>query len=323
MRALVRDSYGPPEQMRLINLPDPKPKADEVLVRVEVTSLNASDWETLVGNPFYARVWGLFKPRFSIVGSDVVGQVLAVGSRVTRFRVGDWVYGDVMGSFGGLGELLCAKHTALMPVPDGIDHEVAACLLQAGIVALQGLRTGGNVEPGQRILINGAAGSSGSYAVQLAKAWGANVTAVDRADKFDYLRQLGADELIDYTSEDFTEGVQRYDIILDLVAQHPLHEVDRVLVAGGRYVLAGGKMAALLRLLLWGPLLGKVRGKRFSLLAANGRTQDYEELARLARDGRLVTHIDKRYSLTDAAAALRYLGDGNCRGKVIVVPALG
>src|SRR4051795_8496089 len=252
MRAVVYDRYGPPESLRVDDLPTPSPSTNQVLLRVFATSINLSDWECLRGAPLYARLGGLRAPARRTLGSDIAGRVEAVGSGVTRFRVGDEVYGDNLQLKGGFAEYAVAPESALAAKPHELTCAEASTIPQAATIALQG--TAG-VAPGQRVLINGAGGGSGSFAIQLAKRLGAHVTGVDNAGKLDFMRSLGADEVIDYRSEDFTRRGP-YDLILDLVAHRSVFAYRRALAPGGRYRCVGGSVSAVLRVLTLGSLAG-------------------------------------------------------------------
>ena len=240
MRAIVHTKYGPPEFLQLTEVDKPTPKDDELLIKIRAVSLNASDWEFLTGKPLYARLGGLLKPRFHILGSDVAGQVEAVGRNVRRFQPGDEVFGDLFDCFGGFAEYVCAPEKLLTPKPDSMTPEQVASLPQGACIALQGIRDKGRVQPGDKVLINGAGGSAGSFAVQIAKSLGAEVTGVDNAEKLDMMRSIGADHVIDYTKEDFTRNGRRYDLILDLRAHHSFLDYRRALSARGIYLMVGG-----------------------------------------------------------------------------------
>ena len=257
MRAVVYDRYGRPELLRVDHVPRPVPSADQVLVRVASTSLNLSDWECLRGSPFYARIGGLRTPARSTLGSDIAGRVEAVGADVTRFRPGDEVYGDNLGLKGGFAEYAVAPESALAPKPEQLTFSEASTIPQAGAIALQGTA---DVAPGMRVLINGAGGGSGSFAIQLAKRAGAHVTAVDNAGKLDFMRSLGADEVIDYLREDFTRGAEPYDRILDLVAHRSVFAYRRALARGGRYRCVGGSVPTLIRVVTVGAIRRSAHG---------------------------------------------------------------
>jgi len=319
VKAVVRTRYGPPDVLRVADVATPAPKDGEVLVKVYAASLNASDWEGLTGKPLYSRIMGLFRPRRHVLGSDVAGRVEATGSSTTLFRRGDDVFADTLSHLGGFAEYVCLPESALARLPAGMTYEEAAALPQAGAIALQGILDKGLVRPGQKVLINGAGGGSGMYAIQLAKLHGAEVTGVDNAEKQGFMRSLGADHVIDYTREDFTRNGRTYDLILDLVAHRSVFAYRGSLTRGGRYLYVGGSVATLLQTLLIGPLLGRSEGRRLRLLVVRQGVQHLGPIVELCRAGTIAIHIDRRYQLTDVPKALRYVGEGHAKGKVVVV----
>lgn len=319
MQAAVCHAYGPPEGVAFEEVQKPTPRDDEVLLRIRATSLNLSDWEMLTGTPFYTRMtWGLFKSRFTILGSDVAGRVEAVGNGVTRFKPGDAVFGDIMGSFGGFAEYACARERVLTLKPAKISFEEAAALPQAGVIALRGIRDRGKLQAGQKVLINGAGGGSGTFAVQLAKSLGAEVTAVDNTEKQDFMRSNGADHVVDYTKEDFAERGERYDLILDLVAQRSLFAHKRVLASGGSYLLVGGSARRLFQSLLLGPIISMFGSHKLGLLIVRPQQEDNVRLLELVANGTMKPVIDRRFPLSGVADALRHVGEGHALGKVVV-----
>ncbi|HSP30254.1 MAG TPA: NAD(P)-dependent alcohol dehydrogenase, partial [Ilumatobacteraceae bacterium] len=297
------------------HVPMPVPSADQVLVRVSSTSLNLSDWECLRGSPFYARIGGLRTPARSTLGSDIAGRVEAVGAAVTQFRPGDEVYGDNLGLKGGFAEYAVAPESALAPKPEQLTFSEASTIPQAGAIALQGTA---DVMPGMRVLINGAGGGSGSFAIQLAKRADAHVTAVDNAGTLDFMRSLGADEVIDYRREDFTRGVEPYDRILDLVAHRSVFAYRRALARGGRYRCVGGSVPTLIRVVTAGAIVGRLTGRRIGMLAVREGPSHFEPLAALCVDGHVGIHIDRTFGLEEVPEALRYVGEGRALGKVVV-----
>jgi NADPH:quinone reductase-like Zn-dependent oxidoreductase len=319
MKAVVYSQYGPPDVLQLKEVEKPVPKDDEVLIKVRAVSLNASDWEILRGKPLYARIYGLVKPKYNILGSDVAGRVEAVGRNVKRFRIGDEVFGDISGNFGGFAEYVSAPEMKLMLKPAGVTLEQAATLPQAACIALQGLRDKGQIRPGQKVLINGAGGGAGSYAIQLAKYFGAEVTGVDNAGKLDMMRSLGAASVVDYRQEDFTRKGHRYDLILDLAAHHSMFNYQRALCPGGRYIMVGGSMKRLFQLLLLGPLISAVHGRRMGLLALKINV-GLDFITDLVKTGAIAPVIDTQYPLSRVAEALQYLGEGRAKGKIVVTP---
>jgi len=316
MKAAVRHRYGSPDDVKLEEIEKPSPGDDEVLIQVRAVSLNASDWEFLTARPAYVRFWGPFKPTCKVLGSDIAGRVEAVGKNVEKFQPGDEVFGDILGHWGGLAEYACAPADALMLKPASMSFEQASATPQAGLVALQGLRNKGRLQSGERVLINGAGGGTGTFAIQLAKSLGADVTGVDSARKLELMRSLGADSVIDYTKEDFTRNGQRYDLILDLVAHRSIFDNKRALSPEGRYVLAGGSLPRILEVLFLGPLLSR-GGRKLGIVGVKAN-RGLGHMVELFEAGTVVPVIDRTYALSEAAEALRYLGEGKALGKVVV-----
>lgn len=243
MKALVYDIYGTPEVLRLEDVAVPTPKEHEVLIEIHATSINSWDWDLLIGQPFVTRIGAVRKPRYRILGADVTGTIVAVGANAGRFRVGDRVFGDLSAcNWGGFAEYVCASETALTLIPAGITYVQAAAIPQAAVLALQGLRNRGTLQQGQRILINGAGGGVGTFALQYAKLNGAEVTCVDRGEKLEMLKALGSDHVIDYRNEDYIARGITYDVILDVIGNHSVTGVKRALRSGGRYVMIGDPM---------------------------------------------------------------------------------
>jgi NADPH:quinone reductase-like Zn-dependent oxidoreductase len=316
MRAVVYDRYGRPDQLRVEEVPVPSPGAKQVLVEVVATSVNLSDWESLTGSPGYARIGGLRTPAHRVLGSDISGRVAAVGSDVARFQLGDEVYGDNLGLMGGFAEYAVAPEAALAHKPPELTFAEASTLPQAGAIALQGTARS---RRGLRVLINGAGGGAGSFAIQLASLSGAHVTGVDNAGKLDYIRELGADEVIDYRSEDFTR-LGPYDLVLDLVAHRSVFAYQRALARGGRYLCVGGTVRTLLRVVTVGAALGLLTGRRLGLLVARQGPEHFEPVAERCIAGGLRIHIDRTYPLDELPQALTHIGEGRALGKVVVTP---
>jgi NADPH:quinone reductase-like Zn-dependent oxidoreductase len=314
MRAAVYDRYGPPDVLRIESLPKPSPTARQVLVKIAATSVNLSDWETLRGTPLYARIGGLRSPARRTLGSDIAGWVDAVGPGVTQFRPGDEVYGDNLMLKGGFAEYAIAPESVLATKPTALTFAEASTIPQAGVIAWQGIDGAG---AGERILINGAGGGSGSFAIQLAKRLGAHVTCVDNAGKLDFMRLLGADEVIDYRSEDFTRRGP-YDLILDLVAHRSVFAYRRALAPGGRYRCVGGSVSALLRVLTVGSVAGRLTRRRLGVLAVKEGPKYFEPVAELCATGDLDIHIDRTFTLDEVPDALVQVGEGRTLGKVVV-----
>jgi NADPH:quinone reductase-like Zn-dependent oxidoreductase len=315
VRAVVYDRYGSPEVLRVDDVPVPSPAAGQVRVRVAATSVNLSDWETLRGSPLYARLGGLRSPARRTLGSDIAGWVDVVGEAVTRFRPGEEVYGDNLALKGGFAEYAIAAESALTKKPAGLTFAEASTIPQAGAIALQG--TDG-AAVGRRVLINGGGGGSGSFAIQLAKRLGAHVTAVDNAGKLDFMRSLGADEVVDYRSGDFTRSDQPYDLIVDLVAHRSVFAYRRALARDGRYRCVGGSVPALLRVMTIGWLAARLTNRRMGVLAVKEGPAHFEPLADLCIAGEVSIHIDRTFALDAVPEALAYVGQGRSHGKVVV-----
>jgi NADPH:quinone reductase-like Zn-dependent oxidoreductase len=314
VRAAVHDRYGPPDVLRIEDVPKPTPGPGQVLVEVVATSVNLSDWEGLTGSPAYARLGGLRSPRRRTLGSDIAGQVESVGEGVTSFRPGDEVYGDNLALLGGFAEYAVAAATALAAKPAGLTFAEASTLPQAGPIALQGTV---GASAGRRVLVNGGGGGSGSFAIQLAKRLGAHVTGVDNTGKLDFMRSLGADDVVDYTREDFTRR-EPYDLILDLVAHRSVFAYRRALARGGRYRCVGGSVRALLRVLTVGAPAARLTGRRMGVLVVRPGPASFAPLADLCLAGDVDVHIDRAFALDDVAAALAHVGEGRALGKVVV-----
>jgi NADPH:quinone reductase-like Zn-dependent oxidoreductase len=315
LKAVVYDRYGPPEVLRVEDVSTPTPAAGQVLVRVAATSINLSDWETLLGTPAYSRIGGLRVPRRRILGSDIAGWVEAVGEGVTAFKPGDEVYGDNLGLKGGFAEYVVAPASALVLKPARLSFVEASAIPQAGPIALQGTTGAGR---GSRLLINGAGGGSGSFAIQLAKRLGAHVTGVDNAAKLAFMRSVGADAAVDYRDSDFTRTGDRYDLILDLVAHRSMFAYRRALARGGRYRCVGGTTRALLRALTVGFVAGRATGRRMGVLAVKAGPAHFGPLTDLIVAGDVAIHIDRTFDLDDVPAALAHVGNGHALGKVVV-----
>jgi NADPH:quinone reductase-like Zn-dependent oxidoreductase len=314
MRAVVYDEYGPPDVLRIEEIPKPAPGPGQVLVEVAATSVNLSDWEGLHGTPAYARFGGLRRPGRRVLGSDIAGWVESVGSGVTRFRPGDAVYGDNLALMGGFAQYTVAPESALAHKPAALTFAQASTLPQAGAIAIQGTAAAG---PGRRVLINGAGGGSGSFAIQLARNAGAHVTGVDNADKLDHMRSLGADRVIDYRSEDYTR-TGPYDLVLDLVAHRSVFAYRRALARGGRYLCVGGPVRTLLEILTVGTVTGLMTGRRIQVMAVRLGPKHFEPLADECLAGQVDIHIDRTYPLDEVPQALAFHGEGHALGKVVV-----
>lgn len=314
MRAVVYDRYGGPEVLSIADIPTPSPAPKQLLVQVHTTSINLSDWETMRGTPLYSRIGGLRTPGRPVLGSDIAGRVEAVGSEVTLFAPGDEVYGDNLMLKGGFAEYAVAPESALAHKPASLSFAEASTLPQAGAIALQGTA---DIAAGMSVLINGAGGGSGAFAIQLAKNAGAHVTAVDNADKLAFMRTLGADEVIDYRVENFTR-TGPYDRVLDLVAHRSVFAYRRSVARGGRYRCVGGTTSALLRMTTVGVLAGMVTGRGLGVLAVKEGPAHFTSLAESCVAGRIGIHIDRSFPLDETANALAYVGAGRALGKVVV-----
>lgn len=321
MKAIVYTNYGSPDALHLTSVEKPALKDDEVLVKIYAASINSWDWDQLLGKHFLVRlIGGLLKPRHKILGADIAGKVEAVGRNVTQFQSGDEVFGDIAGNgFGGFAEYAAVPQKLLALKSPAMTFEQAASLPQAGLLALQGLRYGGAVQSGQKILINGAGGGVGTIALQYAKSCGAEVTCVDLAEKFDLLSSLGADHLIDYTKEDYTRNGHQYDLILDVTAHRKIADYKRALKPGGTFSMIGGSMGGLLlQLMLFGPLLSRFGNRKLGIMGYRPDSNDLELLNRLFEEGKLLPVIDRCYPLHEVPDAFRYFGTGRMKGKIIV-----
>jgi NADPH:quinone reductase-like Zn-dependent oxidoreductase len=318
MKAIVRETYGPPDVLVLEEVPLPTLRDGDVLVRVHAASANAGDWHLLRGTPLPFRlVAGLRRPKFKIIGTDVAGHVEAVGRNVTQFRPGDEVFGELSRcGFGAYAEFAAAPETALALKPANLSFEEAATIPTAGCTALQGLRKG-RIQRGQRVLINGASGGVGTFAVQIAKTFGTEVTAVCSTRNVDMMRSIGADHVLDYSKDDFAALGQRYDLILAANGNRSIWDYKRALSAHGSYVMSGGSNRQLAEALLFGPLLSMGRQK-FGNLLAKPTQADLMVLKELCETGKVRPVIDRRFQLSEVPAAVRYVEDGHARGKVAI-----
>jgi len=320
MKAIVYHEYGSPDVLRLEEVEKPTPSDDEVLVEIKAASVNAYDWHFLSADIFLIRLMaGLLKPKNPRLGADIAGRVEAVGKNVTQFRPGDEVFGEI-GAYGNgaFAEYVSVPEKALTLKPVNLTFEQAAAVPMAALTALQALRDAGKLQPGQKVLINGASGGVGTFAVQFARLFGADVTAVCSARNLDQARALGADHVIDYAKEDFTQSEARYDLILAVNGYHPISAYKRALTPKGIYVMAGGSMAQIFQAMLLGKWMSVKGGKQMGGVTARIDPKDMLFLKELLEAGKIVPVIDRRYPLSDAAGALRYLGAGHARGKVVI-----
>jgi len=320
MKGIVHCDYGSPDVLRLEDVEKPAPADDQVLVKVRAASVNPLDWHFMRGTPYVARAeMGLRKPKDTRLGVDFAGTVASVGGKVTRFKPGDEVFG---GSSGAFAEYLSVREgRAVAHKPGNLTFEQAAAVPVAALTALQGLRDEGKLQPGQKVLINGASGGVGTFAVQIAKFLGAEVTGVCSTRNVEMVRSLGADQVIDYTREDFTQSGQRYDLILDNVGNRSLRECRRALTPKGRYVMVGGPAGRWIDPLpraLGALLLSRFVTQDMGMFVARLNREDLTVLGDLLQAGRLVPVIDRRYRLSEVPAAIRYLEEGHARGKVLI-----
>jgi NADPH:quinone reductase-like Zn-dependent oxidoreductase len=318
MKAIVYHSYGSPDVLKLEEIEKPTPQDDEVLVKIHAASVNAWDWRFLRAKPFLVRLSGsgLLKPKHRILGRDIAGRVEAVGRNVKQFQPGDEVFGWIPP--GGFAEYASVPESTLALKPANISFEEAAAVPMAAVTALQGLRDTGQIQPGQQVLINGATGGVGMFAVQIAKAFGAGVTAVCSTRNVDMLRSIGADQVIDYTQEDFTKNGQRYDLILAANGYHWIADYQRALRPKGTYVVTGGPMTQLFQAILLGPWISMTGRKKMGSLTAKPNQKDLVFMKELLEAGKVVPVIDRRYPLREVAEALRYLEEGHAKGKVVI-----
>jgi NADPH:quinone reductase-like Zn-dependent oxidoreductase len=314
MRAVVYEQYGSPDVLRVDDVAMPSPGPGQVLVRVAATSVNLSDWECLRGSPLYARIGGLRSPACRTLGSDIAGWIEDVGEGVTQWQPGDEVYGDNLDLKGGFAEYAVAGQSALARKPDDLSFAEASTIPQSGAIALQGIA---GAAAGRRVAVNGGGGGSGAFAIQLAKRAGAHVTGVDNAGKLEFMRSLGADDVVDYRQEDFTRR-QPYDLILDLVAHRSVFAYRRALAPGGRYRCVGGPVRALLRVLTVGAIAGRVTGRRLGVLAVDMGPTHFTPLTDLCVNGDVGIHIDRVFRLDEVPDALARVGAGRALGKVVV-----
>ena len=320
MKAAVYTRYGSPDVVQIKDVEKPIPKDNEVLIEVRAASVNPLDWHFMRGTPYFVRILaGLRKPKITRLGVDVAGQVEAVGRNVTQFKPGDAVFGSCRGAFA---EYVCTSESTLVMKPDNVTFEQAASAPVAAFTVLQGLRDKGQIQPGQKVLINGAAGGVGTFAVQIAKSFGADVTGVCSTRNVDMVRSIGADRVIDYTREDFTKSGQRYDLIFDSVGNHSLLACRRVLNPKGIYIAVGGPsgrwMIGPLASGITAPVLSRFVSQKLAMVLAKPSKEDLTITHELMETGKVTSVIDKRYRLSEVPEAIRYLEEGHARGKVVI-----
>jgi NADPH:quinone reductase-like Zn-dependent oxidoreductase len=321
MKAIMYTKYGSADVVQLKEVEKPAPKEDEVLVKVMAASVNAYDWHFVSADIFLMRLMGtgLLKPKNPRLGADMAGRVEAVGSRVEQFKPGDEVFGDI-GAWGNgaFAEYVCVPEKAFARKPANLTFEQAAAVPMAALTALQGLRDAGQIQPGQKVLINGASGGVGTFAVQIANYYGAEVTGVCSTDKMDMVRSLGAKHVIDYTKEDFTKNGQKYDLILGVNGFQPISAYKRALTPRGIYVMAGGDAGQIFQGMLLAPRMSENGGRKMGSVTARTSQKDLTVLKELLEAGKITPVIDRSYPLSEAKEALRYMGEGHARGKVVI-----
>ena len=323
MKAILLTKYGPPDVLKLQNMEKPAPKEDQVLVQILAASVNIADWHRMHGGPIRVMGQGFRKPKDPRFGTDIAGLVGSVGSNVTQFKPGDEVFGTCVGGFAEVG---VTREDRLVMKPGNSTFEEGAAIPVAAITALQGLRDKGHIQPGQKVLIDGASGGVGTFAVQIAKSFGAEVTAVTSTSKLETARAIGADHVIDYLREDFTRNGQQYDLILQVNGYHPILDYKRALSPTGIFMMAGSSRTHLLRglfqIMLLGPLMSRNDRQKMDYMGIAKLNQaDLDYLKELLEARKIVPVIDRRFPLTETADALRYIGEGHARGKVIITTA--
>ena len=320
MKAIVYEKYGSPDVLEFKEIEKLTPGDDEVLLKTFASSINSWDWDMLTGVPLeYRFISGLLKPKkTNILGCDVAGRVETVGKNIKMFKPGDAVYGDLSeGEWGGFAEFVCARENELTHMPAGMTFEEAAATPQASLLALQAFQTRQEVKPGDHMLINGGCGGVGSFAIQMAKTFGYEVTAVDHTNKLDMMRSLGADHVIDYTKDDFTKRRKGYDFILDVKSDRSVFDYKRVLNPNGVYATVGGKSFSILQIALLGPLIKKKENKTMTLVM-HKPNQDLRVVGSLIETEQLKPIIDKSFPLSKTADAFRYFGEGHFKGKIVI-----
>jgi len=320
LKAITYKRYGSPDVLELKEVEKPTPKDEEVLVKIIAASINVEDLDFLRGRGFSVRFVGPLKPKYKILGFDLAGRIETVGRNVKQFKPGDEVFGDLFSyGFGAFAEYVCAPEKALMLKPESITFEQAATIPSRAIIALQGLRDKRQIQPGQKVLINGAGGGVGPFAIQIAKYYGAEVTCVDNTKKLDMLRSIGADHVIDYIQEDFTKNGQHYDLILDIAAHHSIFDYKRALSPKGIYLIVGGSRSSILQAVFLGPLISIIGSKKMGLMIWKpNKKEDLEFMKELIESGKVVPVIDKTYPLSEGTAAFKHFEEGTPQGKIVI-----
>jgi NADPH:quinone reductase-like Zn-dependent oxidoreductase len=320
MKAVVYTEYGPPEVLQLKEVDKPILEDDEVLIKIHAAAVTAGDVIVMKGELLVTRLMtGLLKPKNTIPGKEMSGRVEAVGGNVTQFQPGDEVYGDLsVAGWGAFAEYVSVPESAIALKPANLTFEQAAAVPESALVALQALRDKGKIQPGQKVLINGASGGVGAYAVQIAKSFGAEVTAVCSTRNMDMVRSIGADYVIDYTVEDFTQNGQQYDLILAANGYHPISDYRRALSPDGIYVATGGSMTQSLQATMMGPFISMTGSKTMGGMMVKPNQNDLVFMKELLEAGKVVPVIDRCYSLSEVAEAYHYIGEGHAQGKVVI-----
>ncbi len=320
MKAIVYTKYGSPDVLQFKEVERPSPQDDELLIKIHAAAITAGDVIVLKGEPFVTRLaTGLLEPKNAIPGKEMAGQVVAVGQNITQFRPGDEVFGDLsVASWGALAEYVAVPECAVALKPANLTFAEAAAVPESAVVALQGLRDKGKIQPGQKVLINGASGGVGLYAVQIAKAFGAEVTAVCSTRNMELVRSLGADHVIDYTQEDFTQNGQQYDLILAVNGYHPIADYRRALSSEGIYVATGGTMKQSLQATMIGPFISMTGRQKMGGMLVKPNKNDLVFIKELIESGKVKPVIDRQYPLSEVADAFRYMGEGRAQGKVVI-----
>ncbi|MEO5602762.1 MAG: NAD(P)-dependent alcohol dehydrogenase [Cyclobacteriaceae bacterium] len=318
MKAVVYTKYGTPDVLELVAIDKPVPKEDEVLIKVYAVSINDWDWGLLQGDTFINRLlYGLLKPKIKILGSDIAGRIEAVGKNIKQLKPGDEVFGDLSGTWGGFAEYVCARENALALKPASMSFVDAAAIPQAAMLAVQGLCDIGQIQPGQKILINGAGGGVGTFAVQIAKLYGVHVTGVDSAGKLDMLREIGFDEVIDYALEDFTKNGRCYDLIVDVKTNRSVFDYARALGPHGTYATVGGSMIRLVQILFLRPWFSMMSKKKIRIVVLK-LNKDLGYMSELFKAGKVKPVIDGPFRLDEVPKAFRLFGEGAHKGKVVI-----
>jgi NADPH:quinone reductase-like Zn-dependent oxidoreductase len=318
MKAIVYTKYGPPDVLQLKEVEKPTPKDNEVLIKIHAASVNPLDWHISGAKPFLVRLdQGLLKPKNNTLGADIAGRVEAVGKNIKLFQPGDEVFGDIFN--GGFAEYVCVTEDKLVQKPGNISFEEAAAVPVAALTALQGLRDIGQIQSGQKVLVNGASGGVGTFTVQIAKSFGTEVTGVCSTRNLNMVRSIGADHVIDYTQEDFTRIGQSYDLIYDAVGNRTVSDLKRTLSPKGICAVMGfTSLGLMFQVMLMGPLVSMTSNKKFGTMVTKANQKDMLFLASLLETGKIKPVIDRRYTLNEVPEALRYLEKGHARGKVVI-----